>query len=304
MVTPDRKQTILIVDDEPSNVNLLAATVPQGITVLFATNGEDALKIAASEKPDLVLLDIEMPGMDGYEVCARIKGDARTRDILVVFVTVLHDVEDEKRGLEVGAIDYIRKPIRPAIVRARVKNLLELKRRRDILEGLSSIDGLTCIPDRRGFEEAVNIEWRRAARAGAWLSLLLMDIDQFKSFNEKYGNVAGDDCLKMIAQSLCGAFRRASDFVARYGDDEFVALLPGTGARAAVEIAETLSETIVDLGIEHAASTVSDRVTMSVGAVSTVPDLDASHDTLVEVARQTLLEAKQAGGGQVISTVL
>lgn len=304
MVTPDPKQTVLIVDDEPANISLLAATVPRGITVLFATNGEEALEMTASKKPDLVLLDIEMPGMTGYEVCKRIKADPDTRDIPVVFVTVLHDLEDETRGLEIGAIDYIRKPIRPAVVRARVKNLLELKRRRDILESLSSIDGLTCIPDRMGFEETLSLEWQRAARGGAWLSLILVDIDQFESFNEAYGNVMGDDCLKTIAQSLCDTFKRASDYVARYGNDEFAALLPGIGAKAAIDMAETLSERIIGLGIEHSASTVADSITVSVGAASTVPSLDASYDTLKEVAEKTLFEAKQAGGNQVMCTVL
>jgi diguanylate cyclase (GGDEF)-like protein len=304
MRTPDRKQTILIVDDEPTNIKVMSEVVPAGNTILFATNGQEALRIANSKTPDLILLDIGMPGMDGYETCVRLKADARTRGIPVVFVTIMNEVEDETKGLELGAIDYIRKPFSPAIVRARVKNHLELKKRRDMLENLSSIDGLTGIPNRSRFEEIVDLEWRRALRRDAWLSLILMDIDQFSSFNRKYGNVAGDDCLKMVARVLTKTFRRAADFVARYGEDVFAALLPETDAPAAERMGETLRARIADLRIEHPTSDTADCISMSVGMVSLVPMVDSSHIVLTETAEKTLRKAKQAGGSQTMSTVL
>lgn len=300
----DEKQKILIVDDDPASIKVLKELLPPGNEVLAAANGEEALKIAGSAQPDLILLDIRMPGMDGYEVCARLKADARTRDIMVVFVTIMDDQEDEIKGLELGAIDYIRKPISPAVVRARLKNHLELKRSRDTLKNLFYVDVLTRIPNRSRFEEVVEVEWRRAARDSTWLSLVLMDIDQFSAFNEHYGKAAGDNCLQMVAQALSGSLRRASDFVARYGEDEFAALLPGTDARSAAEMGEILCDGVLDLAIDHSASTSADYVTVSMATVSIIPVLETPHVMLAEAAEKTLLEAKQAGGGQVRSTVL
>ena len=194
---------------------------------LFATNGKEALRIAGSDRPpDLILLDVMMPQLDGYEICRRLKSEESTQNIPVIFVTVRDAVEDEARGLELGAIDYVTKPFNMPIVRARVRNHIELKRRGDDLEALSCLDGLTSIPNRRRFDEVLALEWRRSLRAETWLSLMMMDIDQFKAYNDHYGHPAGDSCIKQVARAIAGCLTRAGDFVARYGGEEFCAVLP------------------------------------------------------------------------------
>ncbi len=255
------KQTVLITDDSPANIEVLCQVLDGEYDVLFATNGPDALAIAFDQSPDLILLDVVMPDMDGYEVCAALKADIRTRDIPVVFVTAMDNDDDETKGLNAGAIDYVTKPIRPAIVRARVRNHLELKRYRDFLENLSSTDGLTGIFNRRRFDETLDREWRRANRNQSPLSLILMDIDLFKPFNDHYGHVAGDECLRRLAQVLPGCLRRASDLAARYGGEEFACLLPDTDADGADKVAGNVRDAVNELNIPHLYSAVADHVT-------------------------------------------
>jgi PleD family two-component response regulator len=219
-----KKQSVLIVDDMVSNIEILSGVLGSEYDVLFATSGKDALDIAHDQTPDLILLDVVMPDMDGYEVCAKLKADEKTRDIPVIFVTAMDQEEDESKGLNAGVIDYITKPVRSSIVKARVRNHLELKRYRDLLKELSTVDGLTGIPNRRRFDEVLESEWRRARRNQTPLSLLLMDIDFFKAYNDHYGHVAGDDCLRQLAKGLAEIVRRPADLVARYGGEEFVLL--------------------------------------------------------------------------------
>jgi diguanylate cyclase (GGDEF)-like protein len=289
------KQTVLIVDDMPSNIEILEGVLGTDYEVLFATSGKEALDIAASQNPDLILLDIVMPDMDGYEVCTQLKANAKTQDIPVIFVTAMDQEEDESKGLNAGVIDYITKPVRPAIVKARVHNHLELKRYRDSLKTLSMVDGLTSIPNRRQFDEALENEWRRARRNQTPLALLMMDIDFFKSYNDHYGHLAGDDCLRQLARGLANAGRRPADLVARYGGEEFVALLPETNAEGALEAAARIQAKVNLLNIPHFYSSVADRVTLSIGAAVIVPtDKQMSLD-LIKSADDCLYAAKQNG---------
>ena len=170
--------------------------------ILVSTSGEEALVLAASESIDLILLDVEMPGMDGYEVCRKLKKNPYTKNIPVIFVSAANDVQHETKGLEIGAIDYIVKPSNPAIIKARVKNHLELKKYRDILERISLIDGLTGIANRRHFDQTLEKEWRRALHHGDILSLALIDIDFLKKYNDYYGHLAGDECLQKVGSIL------------------------------------------------------------------------------------------------------
>jgi diguanylate cyclase (GGDEF)-like protein len=299
------KPRILVVDDEAFDVAILGEALRPDHEVLFATNGEEALRIAASDHPpDLILLDVMMPQLDGYEVCRRLKSDEGTQNIPVIFVTVRDAVEDEARGLELGAIDYVTKPFNMPIVRARVRNHIELKRRGDDLETLSSLDGLTSIPNRRRFDEVLVLEWRRALRARTWLSLTMMDIDQFKAYNDYYGHPAGDRCLKEVARTIAGCLTRAGDFVARYGGEEFGAVLPDSDPDGATAVAERMRKEVRSLNTEHCCSTVSRHVTMSLGTASIVPVRDASPAALVEAADRMLYEAKEAGRNRVRSCVL
>ncbi|WP_454020456.1 diguanylate cyclase [Azospirillum sp. Marseille-Q6669] len=297
----DARSKILVVDDIPSNVHVLSRILKDEHDIYFATDGAKALELAQSRLPDLVLLDIMMPGMDGYEVCSRLKTDPITRDIPVIFISAKSEVEDETYGLEVGAIDFISKPISPPIVKARVRNHLLLKRQTDLLRTLSFADGLTGIANRRRFDEVLLREWRRCGRVQLPLSLIMLDVDQFKPYNDHYGHQAGDECLRAVAQLLAEQMMRPGDLIARYGGEEFVCLLPETDEDGAVQVAERLRETVANRRLPHAVSHVADHVTISLGVATARPTLDDTPDRLTQLADGLLYEAKRAGRNRVCS---
>jgi len=202
---------VLLVDDIQANINILYKTLKNEYDIESERDGESALKHIESFPPDLILLDILMPGIDGYEVCKRLKANKRAKNVPVIFITSKSEEEDESKGLELGAVDYITKPFSKPIVRARVKNHLIMKKQRDLLENLSNRDGLTGIPNRRSFDMQLKTEWQRAVRSAVPLSLILMDLDFFKKFNDTYGHAAGDDCLKRVAQTLSNSLKRPID---------------------------------------------------------------------------------------------
>jgi diguanylate cyclase (GGDEF)-like protein/PAS domain S-box-containing protein len=298
-----QRQSILIVDDELTNIEVLAQALGDGYEILAAETGALALRIAADRVPDLVLLDVVMPGMGGLEVCARLKADAKTRTIPVIFVTASDEPQAEERGLEAGAIDYITKPIMSPIVRARVRNHLELKRYRDMLENLSAMDGLTGIANRRRFDETLDIEWRRAQRADAPLSFIMIDIDHFKPFNDNYGHPSGDECLRRVALGMAECVRRPMDLLARYGGEEFACILPDTDTEGAALLAERLRAKVEGLGIPHAFSPASDRVTISAGVATMIPTPDRKPEDLIRRADELLYQAKETGRNKIVRGV-
>lgn len=299
-----RRQTVLIVDDAPVNIRVLGNALKTDYKVLFATNGEKALEIAmSSSPPDLILLDIMMPGMDGYEVCQKLKAEKYTQNIPVIFITAMSQEADETRGLEIGAVDYITKPFSLPIAKVRVKTHLELKRHRDMLENLSMLDGLTGISNRRRFDEFFDMEWKRAERDASFLSLIMIDIDFFKAFNDYYGHQTGDDCLKQVAKTLADSVKRPADCIARYGGEEFASILPGTDIQGAVLIAENMRKNVEALGIPHSYSPI-DHVTISLGSASVLPAKGHSAINLIEGADKTLYRAKEGGRNQVKSVDL
>jgi diguanylate cyclase (GGDEF)-like protein len=294
-----KKQTVLIVDDMAANIEVLDNVLGDECEILFATNGEEALEIAADHLPDIILLDVVMPDMDGYEVCARLKANHKTQDIPIIFITAMNQEEEESKGLNAGGIDYITKPICPSVVKARVRNHLELKRHRDHLKELSSLDGLTGIANRRKFDEWLDYEWRRARRGQIPITLLMMDIDYFKSYNDHYGHLAGDDCLKRVAELLKETARRPADLPARYGGEEFALLLAETDAAGAVRVAERLQQRMKSANIPHDFSDVAPYVTLSIGVCAIVPsDSQLSHQ-LIESADKCLYAAKQNGRNRI-----
>lgn len=294
------KQLILLVDDVPKNLQILGNTLKSDdLTVAFATNGKKALEYVQKKQPDLILLDIMMPDMDGYEVCKRIKEDTQTMHIPIIFITAMSDADDEYRGFELGGADYITKPFNPRLVRARVESQLRLKRKTDLLEKLSSIDGLTEIPNRRQFDETLSNEWARARRAQSNISLILIDIDFFKQYNDHYGHAAGDKCLQKVAKTLKHSLKRPSDFVARYGGEEFVVILSEIDHQSALMMANKLNESIFQLELPHEASQVSEYLTISLGIATTIPQDDQRHESLLETADKYLYEAKSSGRNQV-----
>lgn len=294
MARPER-QRILIVDDMPINIGILGEGLRGQYDIIAATSGEKALRMAREQSPDLILLDVMMPDLDGYSVCRALKADPQTRNIPIIFITAKSQVEDEVLGLELGAADYIVKPFEIPVVKVRVKTQMDLKRKYDLLESMALLDGLTEIPNRRRFDEALAMEWRRELRGGQPLTVIMMDIDYFKHFNDHYGHTAGDECLRLVALSLSQTVNRPGDLVARYGGEEFVALLPETGPEAALHLAENLRQGVEDMHIPHLYSEVSSHVTLSLGAATCVPDQARSPMHLVEEADKLLYLAKQAG---------
>lgn len=297
-----QKQVILIVDDESNNIYVLGSLLSAaGYEVKTAIDGKSALEFAMnSEKLDLILLDIMMPGMDGYEVCRRLKKDASTKNIPVVFMTALQDEDSEERGLLLGAIDYIKKPFSQAIVKARVKNHLELKMHRDILESLCELDDLTAIPNRRHFEVTFAREIARAKRLEDPLSCLMIDIDYFKNYNDKYGHLAGDECLKKVAKAIKDALPRSGDFVARYGGEEFVVLLPHTEYEGSISVAKKIAQSVRSSNLIHEASSVAAIVTLSIGCATASKDQNMNKNDLIGRADMALYEAKKSGRDKVV----
>lgn len=291
---------ILIVDDVPINIRILIEILKiPDYEIFAATSGKAALELAVAENPDLILLDIMMPHIDGYEVCKKLKSNSDTKHIPIIFVTAMGEEDDETRGLELGAVDYITKPVNPPIVKARVKNHLELKRNRDILEALSVTDGLTGIANRRRFDEFLNYEWVRAKRAESCISLIMMDIDFFKLFNDNYGHLEGDNCLKQVAEALKKTVKRATDLVARYGGEEFSCILPLTGEKGALRLAHEMQNSVGGLRISHNYSSAAPYITLSMGVAVTIPDLNLPPETLTKAADQALFEAKKCGRNQI-----
>lgn len=293
------KQTVLAIDDVPANLKLLGQILGSQYRYLCATSGQAGLEIALAQQPDIILLDVMMPDVDGYEICARLKADASTRAIPVIFITSLKEETDETRGLEIGAIDYVTKPFCPAIIQARVRNHLELKRYRDMLERMSVTDGLTGIPNRRHFEQFLEREWRSAIRKQSPISLILLDVDFFKLYNDHYGHVRGDECLRGVAQALVGAARRPSELVARYGGEEFACVLPDTTSAGAATVARAQLQRVAALKLPHEKSTVAEHVTLSLGVATVTPAVGQAAADLIVLADEKLYCAKKNGRNQV-----
>ncbi|HEY2091170.1 MAG TPA: diguanylate cyclase [Thermoanaerobaculia bacterium] len=295
------KGKLLIVDDQPANIRVMAEALREEYELFFATSGERALEIVSGGAVELVLLDVVMPGFDGFEICRRMKADEATSRIPVIFVTAREEVGDEARGFDVGAVDYITKPIQPPIVRARVRTHIELKRARDLLESLASIDAVTTIANRRRFDASIDTEWKRCARSHSPLTVAIADVDHFKSFNDTYGHTRGDECLRSVALAIRSIARRPGDLAARYGGEEFALVLPETDAVAARAIMQSMLDAVRALNIAHSGSSCAGHVTISAGAATMVPLIDGHHSVIVEAADAALYQAKQSGRNRVES---
>ncbi len=320
-----KKVNILIVDDRIENLLTLEALLDDpDIVPIRATSGEDALARTFDHEFALVLLDVNMPGMDGYEVAELMRGNSLTRHIPIIFVTAaLKEMSHIFRGYDSGAVDYLFKPLEPTIFRGKVgvflelfrqkealiektreldKRLIELEQLRrqlektnDQLRQLSAIDSLTGLLNRRRFDEILVEEWQRGARDRKSLSLLIIDIDHFKAYNDTYGHLQGDEALKKVANVLARTIRRPVDKVARYGGEEFVVILPDTEREGSWQVAEKMRRAILTLAVEHSASPTDQLLTISVGIATVIPLLGKPAVNLVAQADSALYEAKEAG---------
>lgn len=294
------RQKILVVDDSPLNTKIMEAALIEDYEVLISHNGKEALSICNSnDPPDLILLDIIMPEIDGYEICRRLNRGAKTKDIPVIFLTSLTAAKDIEFGLTLGAIDYITKPFSIPIIKAKIKNHLAVKYYQDTLKINTDVDQLTQIANRRRFDDTMTLEIKKAKRTGTILSVLLLDIDHFKFYNDTYGHLEGDTCLKKVATALSATLKRPKDLAARWGGEEFVCLLPNTNTKGAQNVAEALREAVQNLSIPHESSPVNEVVTVSVGVVSSNPMDENSFDNLLRQADEALYQAKETGRNRI-----
>ena len=295
-----KKYRILIVDDERSNRKVLSELLADEFDIVLAKNASQAFqRLNGEQLIDLVLLDIMLPDMDGYEILKRMKNNDDQKDIPVIYITVLDSTEDEERAFQLGAVDFITKPFHPSIVKLRVKNQIKLIEQKQMLEEMAGIDGLTGINNRRSFDTIYEKEWQKTIRYHDPLSLIMIDVDFFKNFNDFYGHGAGDMVLKEISKAIQNQLQRPEDMVARYGGEEFVVVLPRTEKKWAIKKAEELRKAVEDLAIVHEKSDCSDVVTISLGGV-TYQKEDDEPQSFLKQSDEMLYKAKSQGRNKVI----
>ncbi len=287
------KPIVLIVDDIPSNIKVLANCLKDHYQIKVATGGSDCLRLAVSDPiPDLILLDIEMPDIGGYEVCQTLQSQPHTQDIPIIFVTARDEDSNEEKGLQMGAVDYITKPVRPSIVLARVNTHVTLKRQRDTLKAIALKDQLTDLYNRYYLLEAAEQRMANAIRHDDPMSLLLMDIDHFKQVNDQHGHLIGDDVLKSLALLLTENCRK-EDIAARFGGEEFVILLGHCDQVFAAQKAESIRREVEQLNPQGL------PITVSVG-VAQFSINDETIERLLDRADRALYQAKEQGRNRVI----
>jgi len=297
--SPKSRPRLLLVDDQHSNIQELYEIFRSEYEVFIATSGMQALELCLFNPPDLILLDIIMPGMDGLKVCRRLKAEMRTKDIPIIFVTAQDNPEDETRGLDAGAVDFISKPFNHSVVRARVQTHLTLKVQSDLLRSMAFIDGLTGVANRRRFDDCLETEWRYCLRHGLPLALFMIDIDHFKRYNDSYGHQEGDACLQNVATTLKRQLNRPHDLVARYGGEEFACLMPGIDTEGVLHKAQEMMQAIRQRNIPHASSETAPHVTISLGIAVIVPNHDRQPEELVALADARLYQAKLQGRNRI-----
>lgn len=300
------KPTLLIVDDEPGNIKFLINTLGnQNYHIRVASDGLKALDIVfGAQPPDLILLDIVMPEADGYHVCQEIRQHNKLQNIPIIFISDDKQSTDIDKGLLMGAADHLHRPFHIPTLKARVKTHCESKIKSDLLEKLASLDRLTNIPNKQQFEDKLHMEWQRCQRSKFPVSLIMIDVDHFRAFNERYGHPAGDDCLKKISKTMTDCIRRSGDFIARYAGDVFVCILPNTDKTGAVKIASDFQGTIEALNIANEDSEVKNTLTMSSGVGTLTPSAELKPAQLVQHAETMLQRAKDAGKNQIKSSEL
>lgn len=325
---PD-KGTILVVDDSSTDLEILSALLTDaGFSVLMVRDGESAVHAARSTHPDVIFLDIIMPGIDGFETCRRLKANESTKDIPVIFMTALSQTAVVVKGFQLGAVDFIIKPTQKEIILARVTTHLtieklkaslqvkmqelqqEIQQRHQAeaalqkanqeLKRLATVDELTQVANRRLFDKSLSKAWKILAREQLPLSLLLCDVDFFKLYNDSMGHQAGDECLQQVARAMKRAVKRPADLVARYGGEEFAVILPNTPGEGALRVAEQIQLSLTQQAIAHPKSPISQYITLSVGASCSVPWYKGSPEALIAAADRALYQAKNAGRDRAV----
>ena len=296
------KPSILIVDSDVDNIKKLRDTLQADYRIQLAADISTMIAAASSQNPsNLILLNTSLSGEDGFEICSMLKEVEQTKNIPIIFLATTNSEQEETKSFERGGVDYIPKPFRLQAVKARLKMHLDLKRSRDNLENLSMIDALTGIANRRRFNEYYLAEWKRSIREATQLSLIMIDIDFFKLYNDNHGHGAGDECLRRVAKGLHDIVRRPADLLVRFGGEEFACILPKTNLQGTVRIAELMRKNIETLKIPHGHSAISDYITVSLGTATHLPNEHSRSDTLIDEADKCLYQAKENGRNQLRS---
>lgn len=301
MMFSNEKLTLLIVEDVSADIDILNHILQRHYTLLIAKTGEAAVRMAAEQKPDLILLDIILPDMTGFAVLTALKKSDETRQIPVIVITAVNDTQYEEKGLSLGAVDYITKPFHNTVVLARIKTHMHILRYVRAIEHLGLVDTLTGLPNRRSFDDRLGVEWGRALRDGTGLSLLMIDVDQFQSFNETNGYPHGDILLLEIAKEICRTLKRPADLATRLENDRFAVLLPNTDKEGAVLIGNEIRTGVEALVVPHIDDQRPLSATVGVGVAFASPDAEHSCDALIARAEEKLREAKETGRNRVCS---
>lgn len=292
-------ERILVIDDSPVQANLLKSILDDTYDVTTVHTAESGLHYAKSGDYSLILLDVIMPSINGFEVLALLQKDSATQHIPVILITSLSDFQNEERGLTLGAVDYISKPFHPLVVKARVNTHIKLYQYRTQIERQATLDQLTGVANRRHYN-AVSLErWQDAVRLNVPFSICMMDIDKFKVYNDTFGHMAGDQVIASVAGAAAARLQRTTDFFARYGGEEFVAFSLGDSAEQIFGHLKKIRQAVEDLHIPHDPS-VAQWVTVSIGGVTVVPERGSDYDFYLKIADTMLYDAKKKGRNRVV----
>jgi diguanylate cyclase (GGDEF)-like protein len=297
----EKKYCIMIADDDKANLDILSSILMNEYDLRIVRNGKAVLEQVADSPPDLLLLGVMIPGLTGFEVLANLKQVESTHHIPVIFITSLDGEGYEEKGLRLGAVDYITKPFNQGIVLARIRSQIQIVRYIREIERLGMIDALTDIPNRRNFDIRIREEWRREGRTGSSLSMMMVDIDFFKHYNDTYGHPQGDILLRSLASLFTVHLKRPSDFVARLGGEEFAILLSGIDKEGAALMAEKIRAATEEMTVPVTDQNKNTSVTISIGVATLIPDKDTPVEELVEKADKNLYAAKAAGRNRVVA---
>ncbi len=292
-------EKILIVDDSIVQASQLKSILDSEYDITIAQTAEEGLRRASDESYSLILLDVVMPGMDGFTLLKKLQEEIVTQSVPVILITSLADVAHEQHGLILGAVDYITKPFNPLIVQARVNTHIKLYNYRRQVEQQSMTDQLTGIANRRRYEQYSITKWHEAVRLQVPLSICMFDIDHFKRYNDTFGHPAGDKVIASVAKTAAAHLHRETDFLARYGGEEFVALSLGDQSEKIFAHVKKIRQAVEDLHIPHDPS-VSQWVTVSIGGVTLIPETDSSYSVYLKIADTMLYDAKKHGRNRVV----
>ncbi len=286
---------VLIIDDNPESVAVAKARLArENVEICSELGGAAGLAAARREQPDLILLDVDMPDLSGFDVCRAMKSEPELCMIPVLFLSGSTNVEDKVKGLDLGAVDYVTKPFDAFELRARVRAALRTKHLQDLLVEHAQVDPLTGLPNRRALTERLHSEWARIQRHDGNLSFIMADVDHFKQINDTYGHTLGDAVLQKIAQTICQECRQM-DLPSRYGGDEFAILVPDEDAQCAANLADRCRQRIEENGVPAGQETVRATATMGVADARGA----SSPEALIQQADIALYQAKLAGRNRV-----